>query len=273
MGQLQRCLLRLTHSSPERKARRAALFSAKKCNPESYLALAANYLDLAVVYFGNSINEARQTRLDRTSQIFNVLWQHLPYAERVSDFEYMLASSLIDNSPKNGSVQSEDPLVTRIRLLDPRVRFAFLAYEFERWSSRWVALVMRTKPGALHRLLAQTRCELCGINWNSLNHEEQDCLRAISSSFDKCPNLRVNRALCKRVGRCPRISEIKAQWLELRSDIVEIRHHYLPSQEEREATLNSIFSQTRQIDMRRPALVDRVVNTVHFSRHERFKVS
>lgn len=273
MGLLQQYFLRLTHSSPEREARRSLLLAAKKGDPDSYLNLAANYLDLAQVYFGNSIHEAQQTRLDRSGQIFTVLWQHLPYAERLSDFEYMLASSLIENSPKTGLIASQHPLVTRIRLLEPQVRFAFLAYEFERWSSRWVALVMRCKPKALYRLLAEARCELCGISWTALSREEQDCLAALSLSLDQCPNLRVNRVLSNRIAKCPRIAGIKAQWLELRPEIVEIRHRYLPSQEAREATLKRIYSDISQKTMQRPALVDRVVNTVHFSRHVRIHVS
>jgi len=273
MGQLRRYLLRLTQSSPERKACRALLTGAKKGDREQYLALAANYLGLAQAYFGNSLRVAPNTRLDRTGQIFTALWQHLPYAERLSDFEFMLASSLVDNAPENGPIHSELPLVTRIRLLPPHVRFAFIAYEFERWSPRWVALVMRCKPKALHRLLSEARCELCGVSWDSLSREERACLEAVSFSFEKCPNLRFNQALCKRVSRYPRISEIKAQWLELTPELVEARHRFLPDHEEREAVLNRILSDISQKPMQRPALVDRVLNTVHFSRHARIKVS
>lgn len=273
MGQLRHNLLRLTHASPERKACRALLAAAKKGDREQYLALAAHYLGLAQAYFGNSLHERPKTRMDRTGQIFTALWQHLPYAERLSDFEFMLASSLMDNTPENGPVHSVIPLVTRIRLLAPNVRFAFLAYEFERWPPRWAALVMRCKPRALHRLLSEARCELCGVSWDSLCREEQDCLEAVSLSFEKCPNLRVNQALCKRVSRYPRVNEIKAQWLELGPELVEARLRFLPDTEGREAILKSIFTDISQKPMRRPALVDRVLNTVHFSRHARIKVS
>lgn len=247
--------------------------AAKKGDSEQYLALASNYLGLTQAYFGNSLHEERETRLDRSGQIFTALWQHLPYAERLSDFEYMLASSLIDSTPESATIHSQDALVTRIRLLDPRVRFAFLAYEFERWSPRWVALVMRCKPKALHRLLSEARCELCGVSWDSLSPEERDCLETISFSLDKSPNLRVNKALSKRVAQYPRVSEIKAQWLELRPEFVEVKHRYIPDQEERENTLKSILSDISQKPMQRPALVDRVLNTVHFSRHQRINVS
>lgn len=273
MGQLRQYILRLTHSSPERKACRALLMAAKKGDHEQYLALAANYLGLAQAYFGNSLHEARETRHDRSGQIFTALWQHLPYAERLSDFEYMLASSLIESAPTDGPIHSVDPLVTRIRLLAPRVRFAFLAYEFELWPPRWVALVMRCKPRALHQMLSEARCELCGVSWDSLSREERDCLEAVSLSFDKCPNVRLNKALSDRITCYPRVSEIKAQWLELRPNLVEIRHRYMPNREEREAILNNILADISQRPMHRPALVDRVLNTVHFSRHARIKVS
>ena len=273
MGRLRRFFLRLTHSTPERKACRSLLTTARKGAPEQYLALAANYLDLAQAYFGNSLHEGRQTRLDRTGQIFTALWQHLPYTERLSDFEYLLASSLIDNTPVEGPIHSEESLVTRLRLLDPRVRFALLAYEFERWSPHWVALVMRCKPKALHRLLSEARCELCGVSWDALSREERECLEAVSQSFDHCPNLRANKALSKRVARFPRVNEIKAQWLELRPELVEVRHRYIPSQEEREAALNTILTDINQRPMQRPALVDRVLNSVHFSRHGEIRVS
>lgn len=273
MGKLNQLFFRLTHCTPERKARRALLMAARKEQPEQYLALAANYADLAHAYFGNSLHEDRQIRHARVEQIFVALWQHLPYTERLSDFEYLLASSLIENTPVDGPIHSENPIVTRIRLLAPRVRFAFLAYEFERWSSRWVALVMRSKPKALHRLLSEARCELCGVSWDSLHQEERDCLEAVSASFDACPNLRLNKALAEQVGSHPRIAEIKAQWLELRPELVEIRHRYIPNQQEREATLEGILAEISRKPMQRPALVDRMVNTLHFSRHAKIRVS
>jgi hypothetical protein len=273
MGKVRQYFFRLTHCTPERKASRALLKSARKGSPEQYLALTSNYIGLVQAYFGNTLHEDRRTRLDRTGQIFTALWQHLPYTERLSDFEYLLASALIDNSPENSSIRSEDPLITRIRLLNSRARFAFLAYEFERWSPRWVALVMRCKLRMLHRLLSEARCELCGVSWDSLSKEERHCLEAISLSLDISPNLRANKALSERVAEFPRVSEIKAQWLELRPELVEIRHRYIPDQVEREAALGSILSGISSQPMQQPALVDRVLNSVHFSRYSRIKVS
>ncbi|MGZ0654730.1 hypothetical protein ACWPKO_16065 [Coraliomargarita sp. W4R53] len=273
MSSLRSFLFRLTYATPERKASRAHLKKAKAGDSEAYLALAANYLDLALVYFGGCLRENPETRYARVEQVFTALWQHLPYAERVSDFEFMLASALLENAPNHGSIASSEALVTKLRLLAPKNRFAFIAYEFENWPLRWVALLMRIRPRALHRLLSEARCELCGISWESLSEEERECLEAISISMNESPNLRANKALICRVSTFPRVTEIKALWLELRPELVEVRHRYLPQPIDREQLLDHILKAIKTAPMTRPPLVDRVVNTLHFARHVKIKVS
>ncbi len=273
MGVIRRYFFRLCCSSPERKANRALLKAAKNEDHEQYLSLAANYADIAQVYFGSSVSEASDIRIARVEQVFLGLWQHLRYAERLSDFEYMLASALIENVPENGAIHSTEALVMKLRLLAPNTRFAFIAYEFDNWPLRWVALVMRIRLTALHRLLSEARCELCGISWESLAEEERECLQAISVALNCSPNLRVNKALGERISLYPRVSQIKALWLELRPQLVEVRHRYTPDQVEREQLLKNIYSAILETPMKRPPLMDRMVNTVHFSRHHTIKVS
>lgn len=273
MNSFRNFLFRLTHSTPERKATRDQLKRAKAGDSEAYLVLASHYLDLSLVYFGGCLHEDRVLRYARAEQVFAALWKLLPYAERVSDFEFMLANALIENAPESGTILSEEALVTKLRLLDPKYRFAFIAYEFENWSLRWVALLMRVRPSAIHQLLSEARCELCGVSWDSLSDEERECLEAISVSMDKCPNVRANKALSQKVSQFPRVAEIKAQWLELRPELVEVRHRYLPEQAKREELMANILKSTESSKMSQPPLVDRVVNSVHFTRHAKINVS
>jgi len=272
LGKLRRYLFRLTNASPERKASRQLLSAAKKGDHEQYLALAFHYIALVQAYFGNCLHEDREVRMDRTGQIFTSLWEQIKYAERLSDFEYMLAGTLIDNAP-DGPISSSEALVTRIRMLNPEVRFAFLATELDQWSERWVALVLRIRTQRLHRLLAEARCELCGISWESLAAEERNCLEAISAGMEQCLDFKANKALAKRISAYPRVTKIKGQWLELRPELVEVRHRYLPTTEQNEAILRKILSGIADTSMCKPALVDRLVNTVHFSRHTKINVS
>lgn len=273
MGVSRDLICRLTHATPERKASRSYLKQAKRGEPDAFLSLAANYLDLAIVYFGSCSREPGEIRHARVEQVFSSLWQHLPYAERVSDFEYMLASALIENAPARCNILSPEALVTKLRLLEPQIRFSFVAYEFDNWPSRWVSLVMRLRPRELHRMLSEARCELCGISWHSLSKEERACLEAISTSMDASPNLRASQALCARIVAFPRVSQIKALWLELRPELVEVRHRYLPDSFQSERLLANLLKSIQTADMNQPRLVDRVVNTVHFTRHKQIKVS
>ena len=273
MNSLRRFYFRITQARPERKANRSLLKRAKKGDVECYLVLVANYLDLSLVYFGASIHEDYQVRHTRVEQIFAALWQHLACAERLSDFEYMLASALLENTPQSGGITSPEALVIKLRLLDPRTRFALIAYEFESWPLHWVAILLRIRPRALHRLLSEARCELCGISWESLVEEERTCLEAMSAAMDKSPNIRTNKALSRRVTTYSRVVDIKALWLELRPELVEVRHRYLLETTKREQVLGNILKAVKITPMNLPPFVDRVVNTVYFARHAKIKVS
>ena len=273
MNYLRRFFSRITHANTERKANRSLLKRAKSGHLESYLVLVANYLDLPLVYFGTSIHEEPNSRHARVEQVFIELWKHLPFAERLSDFEYMLASALLENTPKSGGITSPEALVIKLRLLAPKNRLALIAYEFEGWPLHWIALLLRIRARALHSLLSEARCELCGISWESLAEEERDCLKAISGAMDKSPNIRTNKALSRRVATYPRVNQIKALWLELRPELVEVRHRYLLETTKREQVLGNILQAVKTAPMNQPPFVDRVVNTVHFARHARIKVS
>ena len=273
MNSLRRFFFRITHGNPERKANRSLLKRAKSGHVESYLVLVANYIDLPMVYFGTSTHEDFHLRHARVEQVFIALWQHLPFAERLSDFEYMLASALLENTPKSGGLSSPEALVIKLRLLAPKNRLALIAYEFENWPLHWVALLLRIRAHSLHNLLSEARCELCGISWESLAEEERECLEAISAAMDKSPNIRTNKSLSRRVASCPRVSQIKALWLELRPELVEVRHRYLLEKAKREQVLGNILQAVKIAPMNQPPFVDRVVNTVHFARHAKIKVS
>jgi hypothetical protein len=281
MESIRRFIHRLTHSNNARKAARSHLKAAKHENSESFLALAANYIDLAHTYYACTVSETPAMRMARVTQLFLGLWQNLLYAERLSDFEFMLAEALIKSTDKHSAISnnkhvaitSKKPLVMKLRMLSPQTRFACLAYAFGKWPLHWVALVMRMKSTALHKLLSEARCKLCGINWESLSDEERACLVAVSASLDKSPDLRTNKALCQRIRDDPRVHEIKAQWLELRPELVEVRICYTPSLEERELLLKYILGAIVNAPMQRPQLVDRMVNSVHFSRHTKTQSS
>ena len=98
-------------------------------------------------------------------------------------------------------------------------------------------------------------------------------MQAISASLENCSNVRANKLLSKRTRTIPRVKDIKAHWFELRPELVEVRMRYILDQTNREALLTAILDATAAESMQRPALVDRMVNTLQFSRHSKIKVS
>ena len=252
MGSLNHLLNAVRGGTQARKAGRAQLKAAKAEDREQFLALASSYIDFAHVYYGSTLAEPLEQRQARVTRLFLELWRNLRYAERLSDFEFMLASALVENAPTDGPISSPEPMVTRVRLLAPRVRLALLTYEFENWPIRWVKLLMRMRPSELHGLLAEARCELCGVSWESLAREERDCLERISLSMDRSPNLRINKALSGRISNFPRVLEIKAEWLELRPELVEVRMRFMPDQATREQVLAAILAAIATVPMHRP---------------------
>lgn len=256
-----------------RKAQRAHLQAAKQGDREQYLALAANYLDITAEFLGGTLSEQEGGRLQRVEQLFVELWQRLRFAERLSDFEFMLAQALIRMDTSRARLESANPMVTKLRIFEPGARFAFIAYECEHWPLRWIALALRVKESALHRLLCAARCDLCGISWESLTNEERECLEAVSRSLAECPSIRSAKALSKRISAFPRVSRIKAEWLEMRAEMVEVRHRYRPGDADRERVLRAILEQVAREPMQRPPIVHRFFNSVRFTRHPEIKVS
>lgn len=273
MVSLRRFFFRIYNSTQNRKASRSLLKAARTGDGEQYLALAASYINLSQAFLGSSFAEAAEERQKRTVRLFVDLWSRLPFAERLSDYEFMLAQNLLAESGHAECVLSPEPLVTKLRMLEPMTRFAILAYEFEKWPLRWISLVMRVRPPELHMILSEARCELCGISWASLTKQERSLLQEVSVCLDQSPNIRSNKALAEKLKEFPNAAEIKAMWLELRPQLVEVRHRYIPEQTEREAILAQLYTQTKSVTMQRPAMMDRVVNTVHFSRSGPSRVS
>ena len=89
----------------------------------------------------------------------------------------------------------------------------------------------------------------------------------------KSPKFRINKSLSRQVATYPRVSQIKALWLELRPELVEVRHRYLLKTARREEVLGNILHAVKITPMNQPPFVDRVVNTIHFARHNKIRVS
>jgi len=259
---------------PARSTQRARLRAARHKDRDHFLALAAEYLDFAAEYLAATIDEDDDARENRLIRLFLRLWECLPFTGRLSDFEHLFASALIRGIPDGGdAAPSGEPWLAKLRELDPRLRFVLVAHELERWDPRATALALRVKRSGLHRWLARARCELCGADWDSLDDRERACLDAVSRSLDASPKLAANRHLCQRVRRMPRVGRIKAEWLEARSALVELRPRLRLDDAGRERALGRLRDHVHPEAMRRPQVRQRLLNSLRFSRHPEINLS
>ena len=91
--------------------------------------------------------------------------------------------------------------------------------------------------------------------------------------FDHQPNIRRSKAISKQSHSCPEVTQIKAEWLELRAKIVEIHLRYRISEKEREYILRSLLESVPEAFMQKPGMVDRLINSVHFIKHKSIQAS
>ena len=260
-------------SDPVRSAARLLLKSAKRGDREQYLSLAANYIDFTQYFLSCISGKCKEKRITLVALLFNELWKNLPYVKRLSDFEFMLATALIEGTRDQILTTSSCTIINRIRSLSPQRQFIYLAHTLGNWPLRWIALATRSRPSRMHRILSEIRCELCATSWEALKKEEKKCLEAISVELNNYPNVQINKSLCKRTLAHPRVMEIKANWLELRAELVEIRIRNALDPRERESLLSGILDAITDGSMKQPALIDRMLNVVQFSRHAKIKVS
>ena len=273
MEAIKSILSRSGRLAPSRNTRRAELRAARNRDSEQYLAICSSYLDLVSTYYGCSYSETGEARRKRVTELFIRIWQQLKYTERLSDFEYLLTKLLTEDATPQEPTSSSDPIKELLRKLPPHARFALIAYEMEHWPVRWLALALRKNSKRIHTLLSETRCKLCRINWESLNGEARQCLLAISRMFDHQPNIRRSKAISKQSHSCPEVTQIKAEWLELRAKIVEIHLRYRISEKEREYILRSLLESVPEAFMQKPGMVDRLINSVHFIKHKSIQAS
>lgn len=67
--------------------------------------------------------------------------------------------------------------------IPPYFRFLLVSNEMENWHSHWIGLACRLKSRALHDLILNMRCELCGIDTALLRDEKRHCLIKINQEL------------------------------------------------------------------------------------------
>ncbi len=252
----------LSRNAHPRPTLRKQLRLAARGDQTAYLHLVDHYLNFTTEYiYLNGVTPPSEV-YSQSIKLFFTLWERLPFTSRLSDFERMLALSLIKE--KSTLAIPKSALDGNIMKTLPLFRFLLITHEMENWQHHWIGLACRLKRKDLEDRLLSMRCEFCGINATLLEEDEKHCLEAIVRDLDSAIALKERAALCKKIKRYPKIKNFKSDWLNLRCEIVELRQEIRLSNEDRDRFLMELGNNLHSAKILQPQWVERMFNSIHF---------
>lgn len=241
---------------------RRQLRLARKGNLHAYRLLAAPYFNLVTEYLF-FCNWNRDEILRQAELVFRETWKRLPYLNRLSDWEQLLATTLVQvvQAPDRPS-PIERP--GRLAYLDPKDKLAIIAFDLENWSYYWLGLALRKRPDEVGETLLRARCEILGFEAGREDRPVRRLLRQVSEDIDGQICGRKRSQIQQRLARNPVARDFKCRWLEVRCSLVETRQDVRFSPEERRVFLGALENLSKE-EMMRPPLTARARNLVSFA--------
>ncbi len=232
---------------------------ALRGDSEAFASLAAPYLDLITEYLTLCGVKGEEELRVKIRDILHENWRLLPFANKVTEFERLLATVLFsvrltDNAASCSSVI--EPLTG----LDPRSRFAFLARDFEDWDYAATAATLRITRKDLDEILISVRCRLLGVDLRRLDKPTVACIRKLSLDFDGRRSRREKKKLSCELGLLPEALDFKSRWLDLRCQLIEFRQEIRLSDEDKAELLENVAGELQSVEMIRVPFLERFVN-------------
>ncbi|MFW5883031.1 MAG: hypothetical protein ACOCVG_01555 [Verrucomicrobiota bacterium] len=248
-----------------RRERRQSMRAAARGDRSAFLGLTRAYLPLAAEYLALSGYADSAEREAALVRLFAELWTRVSYAQRLSDFERMLAEALIQTPAQE---LDECGLAAQVSSLDSRNRFLLVAHELEDWPLRWLGLATGLKVEDLRARMVRLRCYFAGLEPASLDDRGHHALHCIASTIGQPLTLKQQAHLCETVRQSEAVKEFRANWLEVRCDLIERRQDLRGELEQRQADiLHGIANAITYAEPRRPRIVEQVANRLAFSRY------
>ncbi len=238
---------------------------------KAYLSLIRCYINLVLEYLYFSGFEVEEERREVARKIFHGAWSRLQYANRVSDFEYLLFRILILHSAPIESIR--DSLARQIANLPPYQRFALVAREMEDWHPYWIGLAGRVKPKTISQWLKDSRCLLAHLESQDLCSRNRRVLKGVSRSFDRDLSDSKKLKLARHLEEYPRVKAFKSEWLELRCALIELRQDLRLPDEDQETFILELGMRLTADSFIQPLLIHRIFNFLRFNRFPEYNPS
>jgi len=244
---------------------RSLLRKSGERNPCAFTQAAACYTEFLSEYFYLLGFTSVEARLEQIRATYLRCWKYTPYIRRVSDFERFLQTQL-ERLPTVPSLKLPEETYHRINDLDHTQRFLLVARNYQNWSYRALHLATRIKKSEITHALTKLKCVLTGFQTEKLTDSEWSLLLQVNDLIEGELKTREIRAIEKAIAKRPLLLKFKADWLQFRCGLAEIRDQMLISPEEATQFKESLSEDLRSIPVMHPKLSDALINQISFTR-------
>lgn len=241
---------------------RKQLHKAAKGNTQAFEAVTNQYLNFITEYLVVSGYHEEDRIRSYTREVLHNIWQRAAYIRRVSDFERQLFIFL-KQIPVNVA-PFQDVLTQRLVMLNSLQRFLVVGRDLESWTSKNLSLATRVPKYELGRPLFDAWKTLVGFKAAELDFNTNECMEKVVESMEGGLDHTQHRRLCKKVKENPTASGFKADCLNLRCELVELRQNARLDSPEREDFLADLREDVATIEQLKPELGEMLKNQVSF---------
>ena len=234
-------------------------------NSCAFTQAAACYIEFLSEYFYLLGFTTVDARLEEIRLTLIRCWQYTPYIRRVSDFERFLQIQL-ERSTHVPSFDLSENIYHTINDLDHGQRFLLVARNYQDWSYRALHLATRIKKNEITHALTKLKCVLTGFDPEKLSDSEWELLLQVNDLIEGELKTHEIRAIEKAIAKRPLILKFKADWLQFRCGLAEIKELMLIGPERIDEFKKSLTEDLDSIPVKQPKLRDALINQISFTR-------
>ena len=248
--------------SASRSDIRKQLHQAAKGNSRAFQKVADHYLDFITEFLVVSGYHEEDRIRSYTRNIFHNLWLRIAYIRRVSDFERQLFIFL-KQLPVNVA-PFQDLLTQKLVMLNSLQRFLVVGRDLESWTSKNLSLATRIPKQELSNPLFGAWKILVGFKAADLDFATNACMEKVVEDMEGALDNGERQRLCRKVKANAVASQFKADCLNLRCELVELRQNARWETGYRQNFFSELQEDLGQIEPLKPELHELLKNQVSF---------
>jgi hypothetical protein len=241
---------------------RKQLRKAAKGNTLAFKAVANRYLDFITEFLVVSGYHEEDRIHSYSRKVFHNIWLRIAYIRRVSDFERQLFIFL-KQIPVNVA-PFQDVLTQRLVMLNSLQRFLVVGRDLESWNSKNLGLATRVPKYELSRSLFDAWKMLVGFKSSELDFNTDECMEKVVENMEGALDHAEQKRLSKKVKENATASGFKADCLNLRCELVELRQNARWDHEVRTNFFTELLEDIASIKPLKPELSELLMNQVSF---------